>query len=1183
MHSIRTDTTPQHELSNSNVHKCEGIGLVGTGVARKKGLGLMTTVLMVPLNQYSAEVQIQILRAMRCCLNINNPFLASYVDATHSMREAQLTIETEYFGRGSLRKKIDSYFKNGMTFVEADVWNIIANISAGLAYLHNPLPLPGKKAGFLLHLGLSPDSVMFYSETEYKLTAYGIRQLLLRPIPPTEYARIIGYETDRARWYMAPELRRSLSKYGNLCELSTKCDIWSLGVLLLDVISLALYRNSMPSLSGELPRSDSVPSVVSTLAAADDRPPRIKLDDLSEEHDDSTDDEDTERISTTSFSPSIDYHCRCPLPQSLLTKLFSDNTEIPYSKELIDLIKQCVSENPSDRPSAITICKHPSVQEAFLRLEAKKSENSNLLMSGLQSNDTAAVRFNLRSFDNNPSDIMKAILKPCYAPYLKLFSERILLKNLFVTLPSRPGNPTYVYTNLMQAAECGDIPAIIDSIERDFGYVYMGFSGGTALMIATKEGNTECIKLLLAEAGIVTNKGETALMYAAQNGCLAAAQLLLCETRKQNYYGETALMYAAQNGFVHIVSLLAAREAQLQRKDGLTALMLAAKLGRGRCVAILMHYEARMRASSGETALELALKYRHGHCADLLLDYEAGLVCSNGISPLRFAVNTGVIRVIARLLYMCRTVEQPYFIRMVYILVSGQSVDHYANTLIAYNKMIEKAILLNSNEAEAKHVQQSNYVNAFCWALNMMRPDCAWKVPILADLAVPLAETSEQLWYSVLMPYMAKKGISCQLVEALLNYSIMKKDHELVWHLTQYIADHTDELIVSSWKRHGDRVTSKTLLMESAENGNVSGVLANMDQLGYVYGNDTALLLATRNGHFECVKLLVCEQGITGPDCVTALMVAACKGDVESLKFLLTESSRCDEDGTSALMLAAEAGHDECVKLLVNRSKIYRDRTGRTALIRAAESCKLGAVAILKKEIGVGSMTELMVSAVLGDVDGVKKHIGEIGIRTCCGWTALMFASKAGHVECVKLLLQEAGVRNEDERTAMFMAIEQGHKHCLEVLFDQEGYITGPDDWTNLMAAAYGGHAECVEAIIKLDALKKSNSPTDFQSCIGMKACDGRTALMLAASQGYAQCVKLLLEGEARQIDILGECALFKAVRWEHPSCVALLAAHEGQIKDKNDQTALNLARTILNRDKDNHALQKCIKVLTGE
>ena len=88
---------------------------------------------------------------------------------------------------------------------------------------------------------------------------------------------------------------------------------------------------------------------------------------------------------------------------------------------------------------------------------------------------------------------------------------------------------------------------------------------------------------------------------------------------------------------------------------------------------------------------------------------------------------------------------------------------------------------------------------------------------------------------------------------------------------------------------------------------------------------------------------------------------------------------------------------------------------------------------------------------------------------------------------------------------------------------------------------------------------------------------------MLAASQGHTQCVKLLLEKEARQIDILGECALFKAVRWGHPDCVALLALYERQVKDKNDQTALDLAATILNRDAENSALQSCIDILSRE
>ncbi|EET02603.1 Ankyrin repeat protein [Giardia duodenalis] len=1178
----QVDTAPRQALLNGNTQQREEVDLISIGMARKKGLGLMTTILRIPLQQYSSDMQIRILRTVRGCLNISSPFLASYIDVTHSTRKAQLAVETEYFGRGSLRKKINSCFKLGLLLSETEIWNIIANIAAGLAYLHNPLPLPGKKAGTILHLGLSPDSVMLYSEIEYKLTAYGIRQFLLQPIPPTKYSQVLGAETERARWYMAPELRCALSRYGGLCQLSTKCDIWSLGLLLLDLLSLVFYKRGAFDLPAELPKNDSVASVILALGS-DEQPMKIKMDDLSEEHDDSTDDEDAKKISTTSLPASIDYHELGHRPQSLLKKIFDEGTDMPYSEELLILIKQCIAENPSERPSATTICKHPRVQEAFLRLEAKRVETHNSLIQALRLNDAAAVRTSIRGFDINPSEILGTILNPFYASCLTLLSERILLKNLLVTLPSRPGTPIYAYTDLMRAAECGDIPAVIESISRDFGYIYMGFASGTALMMAAKEGNTECIKLLLAEAGIVTSTGETALMYAAQNGCLAAVQLLLCEARKQTHYGETALMYAVQNGFVHIVSLLAAREARLQCNDGLTALMLAAKLGRGKCVAILMHYEARMRSSSGETALELALKYGHGHCADLLLDYEADLTCSNGISPLRFAVSNGVIKVVPRLLYLCRSMESPYFINMISALVSGESADRYASILITNNQLIEKSLIPNADELEMRRIHQNNYISAFCWALNMMRPDCAWKVPILADLTIPHVATSEQLWFSVLMPYMDKMGVSCQLIEALLNYSIMKKDHELVWFLTQYIADHTDSVIVSSWKRHGDRVNSKTKLMESAEIGDISGVLANMDQLGYVYKNNTALLLAAKNHHFECIKLLLCEQGITGPDCVTALMVTACQGNVEPLKLLLTEASRCDEDGTSALMLAAEMGHDECVQLLARRSQIYQDRTGRTALIRAAEACSLGAVSLLRKEVGIGAMTELMVSAVLGEVDNLKKHMGEAGLQTCCGWTALMFSAKAGHAKCVELLLQEANICNEDGRTAMFMAAEQGRRDCLELLFDKEGNHRGPNGWTVLMAAAYGGHTECVEVILYLDALKGSKESTSFQSCIGVKAYDGRTALMLAASQGHTQCVKLLLEKEARQIDILGECALFKAVRWGHPDCVALLASYERQAKDKNDQTALDLAATILNRDAENSALQSCIDILSKE
>ena len=56
------------------------------------------------------------------------------------------------------------------------------------------------------------------------------------------------------------------------------------------------------------------------------------------------------------------------------------------------------------------------------------------------------------------------------------------------------------------------------------------------------------------------------------------------------------------------------------------------------------------------------------------------------------------------------------------------------------------------------------------------------------------------------------------------------------------------------------------------------------------------------------------------------------------------------------------------------------------------------------------------------------------------------------------------------------------------------------DGWFPLMLAAFGGHEEIVEALIKTGAN------------INMKVNDGSTALMAASMQGHHSIVKILLE-----------------------------------------------------------------------
>ena len=80
----------------------------------------------------------------------------------------------------------------------------------------------------------------------------------------------------------------------------------------------------------------------------------------------------------------------------------------------------------------------------------------------------------------------------------------------------------------------------------------------TPLMVASKNGHTKIVKLLL-EKGADVNAKMTALMLAAANGHTEIIKLLLekgADVNAKNKYGSTALMFAAANGRTEIVQIL---------------------------------------------------------------------------------------------------------------------------------------------------------------------------------------------------------------------------------------------------------------------------------------------------------------------------------------------------------------------------------------------------------------------------------------------------------------------------------------------------------------------------------------------------------------------------------------------------------------------------------------------------
>ena len=103
----------------------------------------------------------------------------------------------------------------------------------------------------------------------------------------------------------------------------------------------------------------------------------------------------------------------------------------------------------------------------------------------------------------------------------------------------------------------------------------------------------------------------------------------------------------------------------------------------------------------------------------------------------------------------------------------------------------------------------------------------------------------------------------------------------------------------------------------------------------------TALILASRNGHIEVVRLLLAHQGAdvnntTTAGGATALMVAAQFGHAEVVRPLIArprvDTYQTTADGRSALFSASQGGHGAIVSLLVAH------RAGREVRVLAADA-----------------------------------------------------------------------------------------------------------------------------------------------------------------------------------------------------------------------------------------------------
>ena len=157
-------------------------------------------------------------------------------------------------------------------------------------------------------------------------------------------------------------------------------------------------------------------------------------------------------------------------------------------------------------------------------------------------------------------------------------------------------------------------------------------------------------------------------------------------------------------------------------------------------------------------------------------------------------------------------------------------------------------------------------------------------------------------------------------------------------------------------------------LIEKAEVGDLDAVMelvgkgSNVDEKDE--DGDTALMIASKNGHVEVVKALI-ENGAKvdekNNNDDTPLMWASGDGTVEVVKALLDAGAKVDEkdeDDVTALMCASGWGHVEVVEALLDAgAKVdEKDEDGDTALIFAS---RYGCLDVVKTLIENGAKVDI--------------------------------------------------------------------------------------------------------------------------------------------------------------------------------------------------------------------------------
>lgn len=628
--------------------------------------------------------------------------------------------------------------------------------------------------------------------------------------------------------------------------------------------------------------------------------------------------------------------------------------------------------------------------------------------------------------------------------------------------------------------------------------------GEPLIIYAAKNQKTIIVaELLKRKADIADENGSKALARLAREGDQKSVRILLkagADPHHKAADGHTAFTLAAANGYGEVLSALFKHCPTLEWKKALqaetdnhgrTALMLATLNKKEDTVSFLLENDAdpHQRDQSGRNALLWAAAMANPKIMHILINHHATHVCADKAGNTIFIIaaahdNREVLHEICA----------PFYKNSQFDINTPNKEGDTALIEAARRGLLDTVTLLlnqGANLLHTNHAGRTAILEAGAAGHTAVAAALQAKLQAMPQV-FPYADDALKLLASIplISGFLPERvPVRAREIDGRGNSIMMlaaSNGHDQLLHdLFAPVTDHDNGQAYDD----ADESESGSVSLEPGDRVTRLASPSPMDIEATNLDGMTALGLATREGHYATIKLLI-ENGakVNGTMCsytenrqvlITPLWLAA----------KLTECGPGNSSGNRPNQISYSP--EMVVGLLLKNGAQPDINTpswqGQPPLVAAAGA---GRVTVVKMLI---------------------EHGAKLDMPDWHKLTPLMHAAYNGHADVVKLLLDRGALPDpgRDHLTALILSAEGGHDKVVSLLLDRGANINQADEFgdTPLIGAAKNGQISTVRLLISRGANVRQTNERN------------KTALHYAAQRGHKEIVSLLEAGAPRPRD----------------------------------------------------------------